>query len=252
MICLEVYQLKFPKLSHLLPRAYRNSISNTLSILKILTLFILQWNVTLFSIINNSFTSLPHVPQQAYININVRRKNWAAEEWCRGCPHKVEIMEKKYLLSAAAAKSLQSCPTLCDPIDCSPPGFSVHRILQARTLEWVAISFSNAWKWKVKVKLLSHVRLLATPWTADSSKCNSNIKTWVQVFMPNSASWWLQAGERGIWPMKYIQGALTVSSVIFVTLTGGSISVHLNILFFKVFIYLFWLCWVFTVALAFL
>ena len=67
--------------------------------------------------------------------------------------------------AAAAAKSLQSCPTLCDPIGGSPPGFPVPGILQARTLEWVAISFSNAWKWKVKVKLLSHVWLLATPWT---------------------------------------------------------------------------------------
>ena len=65
-------------------------------------------------------------------------------------------------LTAAAAKSLQSCPTLCDPIDGSPPGSPVPRILQARTLEWVAISFSNAWKWKVKVKSLSCVRLLAT------------------------------------------------------------------------------------------
>ena len=68
--------------------------------------------------------------------------------------------------AAATAKSLQSCPTLCDPIDGSPPGSPVPGILQARTLEWVAISFSNAWKWKVKVKSLSHVRLLATPWTA--------------------------------------------------------------------------------------
>ena len=68
--------------------------------------------------------------------------------------------------AAAAAKSLQSCPTLCDPIDGSPPGSAVPGILQARTLEWVAISFSNAWKWKVKVKSLSRVRLLATPWTA--------------------------------------------------------------------------------------
>ena len=67
---------------------------------------------------------------------------------------------------AAAAKSLQSCPTLCDPIDGSPPGSPVPGILRARTLEWVAISFSNAWKWKVKVKLLSRVWLLATPWTA--------------------------------------------------------------------------------------
>ena len=62
--------------------------------------------------------------------------------------------------------SLQSCPTLCDPINSSPPGSPVPEILQARTLEWVAISFSNAWKWKVKVKLLSRVKLLATPWTA--------------------------------------------------------------------------------------
>ena len=68
--------------------------------------------------------------------------------------------------AAAAAKSLQSCPTLCDPIDGSPPGFPVPGILQARTLEWVAISFSNAWKRRVKVKLLNHARLLATPWTA--------------------------------------------------------------------------------------
>ena len=68
--------------------------------------------------------------------------------------------------AAAAAKSLQSCPTLCDPIDGSPPGSAVPGILQARTLDWVAISFSNAWKWKVKGKSLSRVRLFATPWTA--------------------------------------------------------------------------------------
>ena len=68
--------------------------------------------------------------------------------------------------AAAAAKSLQSCPTLCNPRDGSPPGSPVPGILQARTLEWVAISFSNAWKWKVKVKSLSCVGLLATPWTA--------------------------------------------------------------------------------------
>ena len=68
--------------------------------------------------------------------------------------------------TAAAAKLLQSCPTLCDPIDGSPLGSSVPGILQARILKWVAISFSNAWNWKVKVKSLSHARLLATPWTA--------------------------------------------------------------------------------------
>ena len=69
-------------------------------------------------------------------------------------------------LATAAAKSLQSCPTLCNPIDSSPPGSPVPGILQARTLEWVAIAFSNAWKWKVKVKSICRVRLSATPWTA--------------------------------------------------------------------------------------
>ena len=68
--------------------------------------------------------------------------------------------------AAAAARSLQSCPTLCNPRDSSPLGSFVPGILQARTLEWVAISFSNAWKWRVKVKSLSPVWLLATPWTA--------------------------------------------------------------------------------------
>ena len=65
----------------------------------------------------------------------------------------------------ATAKSLQSCPTLCDPIDGSPPGSPVPGILQARTLEWVAISFSSAWQWKVKVKSLSRVRLFVIPRT---------------------------------------------------------------------------------------
>ena len=73
---------------------------------------------------------------------------------------------EKWQLPSTSAKSLQSCPTLCDPIDGSPLGSPVPGILQARTLEWVAISFSNAWKWKVKVKSLSRVQLLATPWTA--------------------------------------------------------------------------------------
>ena len=68
--------------------------------------------------------------------------------------------------AAAAAKSLQSCLTLCDPTDGSPPASAIPGILQARTLEWVAISFSNAWKWKVKVKLLSRVRLFKTPRTS--------------------------------------------------------------------------------------
>ena len=68
--------------------------------------------------------------------------------------------------AAAAAKAPQSCLTLCDPIDGSPPGSAVPGILQARTPQWVAISFSSAWKWKVKVKPLSRVRLFTTPWTA--------------------------------------------------------------------------------------
>jgi len=68
--------------------------------------------------------------------------------------------------AAAAAKSFQSCLTLCDPIDGSPPGSPIPGILQTRTLEWVAISFSNAGKWKVKVKSLSCFWLLSTPWTA--------------------------------------------------------------------------------------
>ena len=64
--------------------------------------------------------------------------------------------------ATTAAKSFQSCPTLCDPIDGSPPGSPVPGILQARTLEWVAISFSSAWKWKVKVKSNKSIILLKT------------------------------------------------------------------------------------------
>ena len=86
-------------------------------------------------------------------------------------------------------KSLQSCQTLCDPMDCSLPGFSVHGILQARTLECVAISFSNAWKWKVKVKSLSRVQLFATPWTtayqAPPSTGFSRQEYWSGVPLPS-------------------------------------------------------------------
>ena len=92
---------------------------------------------------------------------------WTPALWCG----KGKIMLWNKCVSdvkAAAAKSLQSCPTLCDPRDrdCSPPGSPFPGILQARTLEWVAISFPNVWKWKVKLKSPSRVRLLATPWTA--------------------------------------------------------------------------------------
>ena len=75
-----------------------------------------------------------------------------------------DLREYHWNMYIVTVKSLQSCPTLCDPIDGSPPGFPLPGIVQARTLEWVAISFSNAWKWKVKVKLYSRVQLLATPW----------------------------------------------------------------------------------------
>ena len=81
-------------------------------------------------------------------------------------PSTISSSDSNNNAAAAAAKLLQSCPTLFDPIDSSPPGSPIPGILQARTLEWVAISFSNAEKWKVKVKSLSYVRLLATPWTA--------------------------------------------------------------------------------------
>ena len=97
---------------------------------------------------------------------------------------------------AATAKSLQLCPTLCDPIDGSLPGSPVPGILQARTLEWVAVSFSTAWKWKVKVKSLSRVCLLAIPWTAahqsPTSMGFSRQEYWSGVPLPsptNSQRW---------------------------------------------------------------
>ena len=100
---------------------------------------------------------------------------------------------QKNAAAAAAAKSLQSCPTLCDPIDGSPLGSSIPGILQARTLEWVATSFSNAWKWKVKVKSLSRVWLLATPWTADHqappSMGFSRQEYWSGVPLPSPIQW---------------------------------------------------------------
>ena len=89
-------------------------------------------------------------------------------KWWRQIENLAQGVRTKVMFAAAAAaaKSLQLCPTLCDPIDGSPPGSPIPGILQARTLEWIAISFSNAWEWKVKVKTLSRIWLLATPWTA--------------------------------------------------------------------------------------
>ena len=94
--------------------------------------------------------------------------------------------------SAAAAKSLQSCPTLCDPRDSSPPVSPIPGILQARTLEWVVISFFNAWQWKVKVKSLSRAQLFVTSWAAayqpPSSMGFSRQEYWSGVPLP-SPSW---------------------------------------------------------------
>ena len=102
--------------------------------------------------------------------------------------------------AATAAKLLQSCLTLCDAIDSSPPGSPTPGILQARTLEWVAISFSNAWKWKVKVKSLSHVWLLATPRTAahqaPPSMGFSRQKYWSGVPLPSPINWWKDCNPR--------------------------------------------------------
>ena len=90
---------------------------------------------------------------------------------------------------AAAVKSLKSCPALCNPIDGSPPGSPVPGIFQARTLEWVAISSYNEWHWKVKVKLLSCIRLFVTPWTtahqAPSSMGFSRQEYWSGVPLPS-------------------------------------------------------------------
>ena len=111
--------------------------------------------------------------------------------------------------AAAAAKSLQSCPTLCDPIDGSPPGSPVPGILQARVLEWVAISFSNAWKSKVKVKSLSRIRLLATPVTAayqaPPSMGFSRQEYWSGVPLPSPSGSTLLT-KNCKWPQRWLNG----------------------------------------------
>ena len=130
---------------------------------------------------------------------------------------------------AAAAKLLQSCPTLCDPIDGSPPGSPFPGILQARTLEWVAISFSNAWKWKVKVKSLSPVRLLATPWTASHqappSMGFSRQEYWSGVPLPSPRS----CAEQ---PLRL---SLSTAVLTLLTVWNGSLVFSLNY---------FWIGWI--------
>ena len=116
-----------------------------------------------------------------------------------------------YAAAAAAAKSLQSCPTLCHPIDGSPPGSPVPGILQARTLEWVAISFSNTWKWKVKVKSLSRVWPSATPWTAvyqaPPSVGFSRQEYWTGVSLPSPRN---RVWRRLIFWKTYLSGNVFV------------------------------------------
>ena len=133
---------------------------------------------------------------------------------------------------AAAAKSLQLCPTLCDPIDGSPPGSPVPGILQARTLEWVAISFSNEWKWKVKVKSLIRVWLLATPWTAahqaPPSIGFSRQEYWSGVPLPSP--WWDGYVFYSLLPTR---GSPPLS--------GKLSSAELSLDFCIVFLYFFWL-----------
>ena len=124
--------------------------------------------------------------------------------WVTSLTHKTG----KYCIiaaTAAAAKSHQLCPTLCDPRDGSPPGSLVPGILQARTLEWGAIAFSNAWKWKMKVKSLSHVWLFATPWTAapqaPPSMGFSRQEYWSGVPLPSPTAS-LQGAKH--WPSEWI------------------------------------------------
>ena len=145
----------------------------------------------------------------------------------------VKKMQNLISHAAAAAKSLQSCLTLCDPIEGSPPGSPVPGILQARTLEWVTISFSNAWKWKVKEKSLSRVWLLATPWTvayqAPPSMGFSRQEYWSGVPLPSlrhlhkTIHFWYKDGKDIIIVKMCIDVCICLAlwkSVLFVCITG--------------------------------
>ena len=120
----------------------------------------------LLFIISSFAASMKHINSKNPQNCEIVILNYLCLD-CSPLYHLLSSICKDMITAtAAAAKSLQSCSTLCDPIDGSPPGSPTPGILQARTLEWVAISFSNAWKGKVKVKWLSRVQLFATPWSA--------------------------------------------------------------------------------------
>ena len=123
----------------------------------------------------------------------------------------VKYPAPNHTANAAAAKSHQSCLTLCDPIDGSPPGSAIPGILQARTLEWVAISFSNAWKWEVKMKSLSRVHLFVTPWTVayqaplSMSMGFPRQEYWSGLPLPSPTT-----NATRIWTLDYLQSLIII------------------------------------------
>ena len=142
---------------------------------------------------------------------------------------------------AAAAKLLQSCPTLCDPIDSSPPGSSVPGILQVRILEWVAISFSNAWNWKVKMKSLSRFQLFTTPWSAayqaPLSMGFSRQEYWSGVPLPKKAErrridtfelWCWRRLLRVFWTARRSNQSILKDTALMYSLFGTSLLFHVQ------------------------
>ena len=149
----------------------------------------IRWFFTINNNKNHTWVSMPYICIEyklvVYYNVTIinnilQKNNWififsicsfqfshtVCHTLCPNVPLNFYQYIKLNSVTIGCAKSLQSCPTLCDPIDGSSPGSPISGILQARTLEWVAISFSNAWKGKVKVKSLSSVRPSAIPWSA--------------------------------------------------------------------------------------
>ena len=152
------YTQPVPELGYILETCSRRAVAHSLSFQKLLLPHHQKrWFIPVFHSIHIycilHYLQSPVVDLVAIVSIV-----WPASEFpvlLGLLERKLKCLAKNRVAAAAAAKSLQSCTTLGDPIDSSPPGSPVPGILQARTLEWVAISFSNAWKWKVKVKLLS-------------------------------------------------------------------------------------------------